>query len=380
MLLARKQVQDKQGRTVDMVTLKVVGNDGYQNVTLPEKRYLEIQDALKAFGYWLPKPTIGDATDPLSFFVSQLAYTEAQMFAKQRIPPLYRQLVPISNEAPPWAESVEYQTFDKVGKGKRIAANATDIPLVDVSFGRKIIEVAMGGLGYHYNQQELRASVELKKPLSDLRMAVALEAYERHMNEVALNGEGTFSGLWNNANVTPVQATTGGWDDAATSPMTILSDINTAMLAVYENTGTNDVVTHVAMPLKALNALATRIVTGVGGTTTYVTGTTILKFLKENCLSKVLRNVDVEFVGVPGLETAGTKTHGGGDSTSLSRVVYFCKNPERMVMHIPMTLQFLAPQLERLNIVVPGCYRYAGLELRYPKSVYYQDSVLATED
>lgn len=380
MLLGRKQIQDKSGQVVDMVVLKVATDGGPRIVSVPEARYRQIERSFAAFAHALPEKSAWDSSDPMAFFVSQLAYTEANMFSRQRIPPLFRQLVPLSFEAPPWAETVEYQTFDKVGKGKRIAPNATDIPLVDVSFGRKIIEVAMGGLGYHYNMQELQASQYLKRPLSDLRLGVALEAFERHMNEVALNGEGSFSGLWNNSSVTPVQATTGGWDDPATSPMTILDDINTAMLAVYENTGTNDVVTHVALPLKAMNAISTRILTGVGGTTTYVTGTTILKFLKENCLSKVLRGVDVEFVGVPGLETAGTKTHAGGNSTGLSRVVYYVKDPNRMVMHIPMTLQFLAPQLERLNVVVPGCYRYAGLEVRYPLSVYYQDSVLATED
>jgi hypothetical protein len=34
-----------------------------------------------------------------------------------------------------------------------------------------------------------------------------------------------------------------------------------------------------------------------------------------------------------------------------------------MKMHVPQPHQFLAPQLERLSVVVPGHYRYAGMDV-----------------
>lgn len=387
MLLARKTVTDsKTGRTHNMVQLRVVDGGAYRDVVVPAERYDRIMLGMKAIEAHLPGRTAFDSTDPLAFYVSQLAYTEAQMYKKLRVPVIYKDLIDVSTEAPPWAETVEYQTYDEVGRGRRLATNATDIPLVDVSLGRRQIQVSGGGLAYHYTMQELRASQQLKQPLSQLRMNVAMTAFERHMNDVALFGEtiGTssvgYAGLFNNSGVTPVQAATGGWDDPATPPVSILADLNTAISAIYEATGTVDVPTHVGLPLKALNALGSRMVSSISGAVEVPTQMTILAFLKANNIAKLLKNVDLTFVGVPGLETMGTKTHAGADSTGLSRVVYWVKNPDRAVMHIPMRLTFVAPQYEGLGIKVPGEYRYCGTEIRYVKSVYYQDSVLATED
>ena len=132
------------------------------------------------------------------------------------------------------------------------------------------------------------------------------------------------------------------------------------------------------MPIDALNALGTRLVVASSGGVLVPTNMTILAFLKENNLAKQQRNIDVNFVGVPGLETAGVLT-GGGSYSGKSRVIYYKKDPGRCVMHVPQPLTFLAPQLRLLEVIVPGHYRYAGFELRYPKSLYYQDQVLAAD-
>ena len=394
MLLARKTVTDeKTGRTHNLAKIKIADGGEYREVWVPAERYDRLLMAMKSIEAHLPGRTAFDSTDQLAFYVSQLAYTEAQMFKKLRVPVIYKDLIDISTEAPPWAETVEYQTYDEIGRGRRLATNATDIPLVDIALGRRQIQVVSGGLAYHYTMQELRASQQLKHPLSQLRMNVAMTAFERHMNDVALYGEtvGTssvgYAGLFNSASVTPVQATTGGWDDVATSPIAILADLNTAIAAIYDATGSVDVPTHVAMPIAALNAIGSRMVSASSGGVVVPTSMTILAFLKANNLAKLLNNVDLTFIGVPAgasgeksLTNVGTKTHAGANSTSLSRVVYWVKNPDRAVMHIPMRLTFVAPQYEGLGIKVPGEYRYCGTEIRYAKSVYYQDSVLASED
>jgi hypothetical protein len=394
MLLGRKTVADeKTGLQHNMVQVQVVDGGTYRKVWLPAERYDRMLMGMKALEAQLPAKTAFDSTDPLAFYVSQLAYTEAQMYKKLRVPVIYKDLLDISTEAPPWAETVEYQTFDQIGRAKRLASNATDIPLVDVKFGRRAIQVSGGGIGYHYTMQELRASQQLKQPLSQLRMNAAMIAFERHMNDVALFGETIgsssvgYAGLFNNSGITPVQAATGGWDDPATSPMTILSDINTAITAILQNTGSVDAPTHVAMPLEALSALGSRMVSASQGGVVVPTSMSILAWLKANNLAKLTKGIDLEFIGIPSdpdgaasLNTVGTKTHGGGNSTNLSRVVYWVKNPDRAVMHIPMRLTFVAPQYEGLGVKVPGEYRYCGTEIRYVKSVYYQDSVLASED
>lgn len=381
MLLARKIVKDSKGREHSMVVLRVATSDGtLGEVTIPASRYNQLDSAVRAQAYKLPpymlEKKAWDSSDPIAFYVSQLAYTEATMFEKLRYPALWKELVPVSYEAPPWARTVEYQTFDKTGKGKRIASNGTDIPLVDVALGRRQVQVESGGLGYSYTMDELQASQQLKQPLDALRMSTVIDGVNRHLNDVCLVGENQFSGLLNNSNITPTAATTGAWDTA--DPLLVLADINKMITGIYEDTGTNDVVTDIGIPIKALSAINTRIVTTTSGGVTVPTPMTIMKFLMENNMSKLLRNVDIKFHGIPDLETAGTLAHDGTPGTS-SRVIYYVNNPDRLIMHIPQTLQFLAPQLERLAVVVPAWYRYAGLEIRYVKSVRYQDNVLSTD-
>lgn len=394
MLLARHTVKDsKTGKSFDMALVKVVVDGNWSEEYVPYGRWKHINDCLRAQAHaWDVEmlKRVTDSSDPIAFYVSQLAYTEAKMYARQRVPPIWKELVPVSYEAPPWAETVEYQTYDETGIGKRISPNGQDIPLVDAKFGRKQIQVESGGLGYSYNMQLLIASQQLKRPLSDIRMTASMNGYNRHMNIVALWGEMNFSGLFNNSAITPVAATTGAWDTAGTDPAAILRDINTGIKAVYQNSGTNAVVDTIALPIDALSALNDRIltVTTSGGTTNVPAGgMSLLKYLKENNISKLTRGVDINFVGIPAdpssgghdLNSIGTIAHNGSGSTGKSRVVYYAKQEDFVRMHIPQPLQFLAPQLERLAVVVPAHYRYAGTEITYPKTVYYQDSVLAAD-
>jgi len=398
MLLSRKLITDSKGQQVPEVILSVPDASGHpKHVALAGDaayRYDDIAAALQSFGYVFPKSRTGayDSTDPLAWNISQLAYTESAMLKRQRVPALYKQLFDVSYEAPPWAETIEYQTYDEVGIGVKAANDSTDMPFADARFGRNVIQVSGGKIGYHYDVQELIASAQLKRPLSDLRMANAMTAFERHINAVALRGETAsgFQGLWSNSSITPVAATTGNWDYTGTSPLDILADLNMGITAVYQATGSNDVVTDIAMPIEAINALATRVLTATSSGVTVVAGTTLLDFLKEHNLSKTMQNVDIRFHGIPSdpdalttanssLNTAGALKHTGAaltPGTLASRVVYWVKHPDKMRLHIPLPLTFLAPQPRNMDVVVPGRYRYAGLEISYPKSVYYQDNVL----
>lgn len=385
MFLRRQQIKDsKSGRTFDMAVIQVFDSGRKVERMVPFDRYQFLDRSIRhqAPAMWpLEQMKMAtDSTDPLAFMVSELAHTEAKMFEKQKVPPLWKDLVPVSYEAPPWAETVEYQTFERTGQGKRLNADASDLPKVGVRFGKKQIQVEGGGLAYSYNVQELIASQQLKRALPDLLMSAAVDGANLHLNEVALFGEDNFYGLANvpQTLVTPVAATTGDWDSSSTSPIAILADVNAGITAVYKATGTNDFPDTVAMPIDALTALANRMVSAESGGVIVPTNMTVLAFLKANNLAKLQKNIDINFVGVPGLETAGVLT-GAGSYSGKSRVIYYKKDPDRCVMHVPQPLTFLAPQLRLLEVVVPGHYRYAGFELRYPKSLYYQDKVLAAD-
>ena len=87
----------------------------------------------------------------------------------------------------------------------------------------------------------------------------------------------------------------------------------------------------------------------------------------SNNVAKVEKGLDIRFQPGFGLDTAG--------SGSTRRMMAYVKSDTRLVMHVPLALRFLAPQLVGLSVQVPGEYKYSGVEFRYPKSAYYMDGI-----
>ncbi|MDR3088117.1 MAG: DUF2184 domain-containing protein [Azoarcus sp.] len=305
-----------------------------------------------------------DAQEALAFIVSQLAYTEAQVFERQYIPMQYEELIPISYAAGEWADSIRYEMVDYVGQGKRHSGKGDDIPRVDAQYDEKIMPVFNGAIGYDYTTEELRKSAFLRKPVSETRQVAAVEAYRRHMNTVGLYGEKDsdpdVTGLFNNQYVPVLSAPNGDWDDTATTPQQILADINQALLTVWENTAYNDQVTDIVMAPAAFAKIASR-------EKSEDSDKTILQWIKDNNVAKVERGIDIRFRPGFGLNTAG--------AAGSRRMLAYVKSDTRLLMHIPMPLRFLSPQLKGLSVEIPGEYKYSGVEWRYPKSALYVDGI-----
>jgi hypothetical protein len=299
-----------------------------------------------------------DATQGLSFFISQLAHTEAQVFQRQYVPMQYKALVPISSEAGEYAESVRYETYDSAGMGRRASSRPDDINTVDVTNSDKSFDIAPGDIGYHYTQQEILQSAYLKRPLQTARMIAAVDGFERHINQVALFGERDFKGLFNLAGVPTGNApSVTPW--ATSTPDKILADLNAGLITVMNSSSKNDIPDTILMPLNQFS-----VINSVARSAN--SDTTILQFFLENNLAKSMgRKLEVK--PAYGLETAGTG--------NTPRMMFYINNSDRIVMHLPMSLRFLAPQLRGQSVYVPGMYRYSGVECRYIKSAYYMEGI-----
>lgn len=303
-----------------------------------------------------------DAGEALSFLVSQLAHTESEQFAVQRVPMQYAQFIPISHEAGEYADTIRYELYDISGRGKRTSGKGRSINLVDVAYAEKSFPVLNGDIGYDYSQEELRRSAFLRKPLNVTRLAAAIEGYERHMNDVGLFGSAAdnITGLFNNPFIPQGNAPTGDWANPATTPDMKLADINALIFNIWQNSAFNDTVTDIILPPVSLNNIATT-------PRSSTSDTTILEYIKKNNIAKQQRGVEINFVAGYGLETAGI--------TANRRMMGYVKNPSRLIMHIPLALRFLAPQFQGLAVEVPGEYKYSGVEVRYPKSAFYMDGL-----
>jgi len=303
---------------------------------------------------------VSDATAGMSFLVSQLAYTEAGVYSRQYTPMQYERLVPISSEAGEWAETVRYQTYDSVARGRRASSKSDDINLVDITVAERSMDIAPGDIGYHFTQQELIQSAYLKRPLPQGRMEAAMDGYRRHMNDVALNGEGSdLKGLFQHPSISKGNVPSGKtW--ATATPAQILGDLNAGLYQVFNSSANNDVPNTIVLP-PAAYALINSTPRSDNS------DMTILEYFKANNLYKDYIGGEITVLPGFGLQTAGTSKG--------TRALFYTNSAERLVMHIPVTLRFLAPQLRGRGVFVPGDYRYSGVEVRYSKSAYYMEGM-----
>ena len=303
-----------------------------------------------------------DAQEALAFLISQLAYTESGVFERLYTPMQYEQFLPLSFEAGEWADTIRYEIYDYVGRGKRQSGRGRDINEVDVAYADKSFIVALGNIGYSFSQEELRRTAFLRRPISDRKLTAAIIGFRRHMNDVGLFGEAAsnFTGLFNNALIPQGNAPVGLWAGGATTPDQILNDINTLIQNIWVNTAFNDFPTDIVMAPTAFSFISFK-------PRSTTSDTTILTYIKNNNIAKAQTGKDINFWPGYGLDTAGVG--------STKRMIGYVKDQQRLVMHIPLPLRFLAPQLVGFQVQVPGEYKYSGVEVRYPKSAFYMDNL-----
>lgn len=350
---------------------KIVGLDGL-TASIPEAR-CQAFDALARDPQLAAKILTGDAAfhgmagrdtgEAMAFVVSQLAYTENQVFERLYQPMQYEQLIPISTEAGEWADSIRFEVYDYAGQGKRTTGKGRDINLVDVAYADVTFPVVNGDVGYDYTTEELRRTAFLRRPINERKMVAAVDAYRRHMNNVGLYGSAAdnLPGLFNNSLVPEGNAPNGSWTTTNQgNPALILADINTAITTVWSNTAFNDLVDTIVIAPTRYSFIAST-------PRSINSDKTILQYVKENNIAKVERGIDINFMPGYGLDTGG--------SGSTARMMVYTKSDQRLIMHTPLPLRFLAPQLIGLTVQVPGEYKYSGVEFRYPKSAYYMDGI-----
>ena len=352
-----------------------------RQVTLDEGRMAILKEGLQEFFHKNQNQQVVDSPETMAFMVSQLAYTEATTYEREYTEMQFRSLVPVTAEAGPEAASVRYQVYDKVGMGKRVSSSSKDIPTADVSAGQVEIQVVTGAAGYRYNQQELIESAKFLRPLPVARMQTAVEMAERHLNEVAFNGEvagiaggASYLGLTNQTTGTgagqirlinkTTSGFTGGWKAAAAAGTfaTILADFNLCLLTAWQNSQYVVLPNTVAMDPAIYSVLAT--------TYNQLGTKTLLSLIEEGNILTTTKKEQISISPVYQFASKGFTTPGAAAST---RALFYRNEARRMIMHVPMPLRFLAPQPEGLDIFVPGHYRYAGVNVRYPYTWLYMD-------
>jgi hypothetical protein len=222
--------------------------------------------------------------------------------------------------------------------------------------------VVLGGVGYHYQTEELRQAAMLNVPLAATKARLAMRAYENHMNKVAFVGEDRdLYGLCNQPNVpiitgTPIVsggATPTGWE-------AVIGQINNALSTVYMASAMNTFANTILYPPSLWTQLTSIF-------NPYCCGDNVIDMIAEKNYTSVGGGGPVLQMQVPQLETAGTN--------GTRRMVVYNRDAESVVMHIPMPLTFLPPQAVNLDLKIAGEYKYSGVEIRYLSNIRYIDNI-----
>ena len=265
--------------------------------------------------------------------------------------------VPVDASYNPAVEVVSYKQATRTGIAKTVHGDGDDRPVVS-NYVRKVTQdVHEGGAAYtyHVDSADRRALSGFDEVMEDAK-AAALAIAEWH-DAVCFNGNAIdgVTGFANNASVTEAVDTTQTWTLGTTSGADIFQDIAFLINKVLEDSKGAHKASHVLMPINVWNGLSiTRFDTN--------SPFTVFEKLRANY-------PQIAFEMWPDLATAGT--------SSASRVIAYEKKPSNLVYKAPVLFDEDLPYRRNFKFEVAVRGRAAGVLIRNPLAVKYQDITVA---
>lgn len=293
----------------------------------------------------------------LAFLESNRAHIEAKVYEKQYNKITYADLIPVSNEAGEWAESIIYYSMDAAGAAKWLGDKSFDVPMAEIATNKTSVPVRGGGIGYGYSLEELGAAQMVNRPLTEMKASAARRGSEEFIQKVAMVGDATvgFKGFINNSNVATGNATNGSWSTATAEE--ILQDINDLFSAINEDSNDNEMADTLVLPIAQWNLI-------MSTPRSSTSDMTIAQYVAAN--SPFLKSIN-DIKKIQELKGAGA---GGTD-----RMMAYTKDPDKVVFHVPMPYKFLQTQPKGVGFEVPGMFRVGTVEFRYSGSAAYADNI-----
>jgi len=309
-----------------------------------------------------------DASETL-FFQNELRHVKARAYEIEYAILKATELIPVSFEAGPGAETIAYQEFDKFGIAKIIANYADDLPRADVKGNEFVSRVRSIGASYGYSVQEIRAAMMASKSLEQRKANAVRKAHDTLVNKIAWFGDEAhdLKGLIYNPNIISSAAPDGASTNTMWSPgggvvdktpdeiLKDMNDLSNSIIAVTKGNSTPDTL---IMPI--LNY--TKISTTPRGSTS---DTTILEyFLRNNPIINKVEWVN-ELADLVG--NGHVAVVGGADSTNI--MIAYRKDPEVLTLEIPQPYEQFPAQERNLEFVVSTHSRIGGVIVYKPLEI-----------
>lgn len=294
--------------------------------------------------------------DESIFFERQLESVKAKSYDKKFTQLKARQVLPVSFEAGPAAETIKYEQYDQVGMAKIVRDYSTDFRAADVKAKEFRSPVKSLGSAYQYSVQEVRASRMAGKPLETRKSNAAKRAIMQLENKIAYFGDSDhgLGGMLNNANVPLVVLPhVGAWESLTADQ--ILANLNA--LANSPISASNGVETPdtILLPINLYTLISST-------PRSSTSDTTILAYFLAN--NPFVKQAD----WLEELKDAG--------AGSIRRVVVYRRDPDALTLEIPQDYEQFPVQEKGLAFKVPVHERIGGVLIYYPLSMAYADVAL----
>ena len=297
------------------------------------------------------------------FFERELEYVKTQTYDVKTPNMKAMEIIPISGEAGPAAESIVYHQYDMAGFAKIISNYADDLPRVDVKAQEFSTPVRSIGEAYGYNVQEIRASAAANKNLPTRKAQAARKIMDQTINKIAFMAyptdkiNGGLTGLIYNANVTKGTVTQRGGDYKFEdkTPDEIIADLNKACDDIISLTHGVEVPDTVLLPIKQYSQISTE----------YRSSTSDLTILEAFLKNRpYIKKVDwvPEFKDVTPVPSTGA-----AGPTDI--MIAFRSMPDALTLEIPQPFEQFEVERRGLEYIIPCHSRCGGVIIYYPLSV-----------
>lgn len=286
------------------------------------------------------------------FFLRELEHIYAGTFDILFPELLFRQMIPVSNEANEGAETVTYQQFNRHGKAKFVSSKAKDIPRIDVNGVEFPRPVRLAADSYAWDVNEVKAAAMAGRDLNPRRANAARRSVEELLDETAALGspdDGIVSGFFNEPAVA-IDAAAGPWEAATADE--IIDDITDMQAAMDVDTKDVEKATDLVLPSAKHTIIRNR-------QRSSGSDLTVLKWIEQNLELRVTRWYRANTAGAGGIP----------------RAVLYNNSPEKLTQELPMEYQTLPVQAQGMELVVIAMAKTAGTNFYYPRSARYLDGL-----
>jgi hypothetical protein len=325
----------------------------------------QTQNVLGALGLMTQQntPVRFDAGEGL-FILQELQAIEQQLYETPFGLLKAEKFIPFQLDVPAGAQEWGYDRVTGFGLAQWIAADAKDLPTVNVDRQRVTFPIEWHGTSYTFTLKDLKAAAFSNMPLEASLAREARRAIDSHRNRVLLMGDATvgFSGFINDASVTQDTAANGAWDGSAATPDEIIQEFNRIIFLIGTLTKENYWPDTLLVPPMVYSYLTTT-------PRSATSDTTIWEFMRDN--NQYIKSLDMLLELGPLTDEGGTAPGEG----ATGRAIFYKKSPDVVVAKIATMFEQLPPERHGFSLKTPCYGAFGGVHWRVPIAGYYLDGV-----